>query len=257
MYPTSLVTHSQLTSDPGFLAASVQACNEHRTGILTNCGGDLLGTSRIMTAAESVRLITNIHPPLGFEKLATNAISAHTRADLDATFGPDWPDIELLFYDGDLVGAPPDTRNYVSSLAGLVAPFSRGNVTINSTDTAVNPIISPNWLLDARDQEVAIAGFKRTRDIFQTGVMQPVLAGPEAFPGLTVTKDEDILATVMQSASSIDHAAGTCAMGKSNDSNAVVDSRARVLGVKGLRVVDASTFPLLPPGHPQSTVCKS
>ena len=37
---------------------------------------------------------------------------------------------------------------------------------------------------------------------------------------------------------------------------AVVDSRARVFGVKGVRVVDASAFPFLPPGHPQSTVCE-
>lgn len=38
---------------------------------------------------------------------------------------------------------------------------------------------------------------------------------------------------------------------------AVVDSQARVIGVRGLRVVDASSFALLPPGHPESTVCKS
>ena len=186
-----------------------------------------------------------------------NATSAQTRADLDATFGQDWPDIELLFFDGDLVGTPPDNRNYVSSLAGIVAPFSRGNVTINSTDTAVNPLISPNWLLDPRDQEVAIAGFRRAREIFQTSTIQPILAGPEAFPGLNVTSNKAILETVMQSASSIDHAAGTCAMGMLNNSNAVVDSQARVFGVQGLRVVDASAFPFLPPGHPQSTVCES
>jgi choline dehydrogenase len=35
---------------------------------------------------------------------------------------------------------------------------------------------------------------------------------------------------------------------------AVVDSHARVFGVSGLRVVDASAFPFLPPGHPQSSV---
>lgn len=35
---------------------------------------------------------------------------------------------------------------------------------------------------------------------------------------------------------------------------AVVDAQARVIGVSGLRVVDASAFALLPPGHPQSTV---
>lgn len=50
------------------------------------------------------------------------------------------------------------------------------------------------------------------------------------------------------------HAAGTCKMGTSNDSMAVLDSQARVLGAQNLGVVDASSFPFLPPGHPQSTV---
>lgn len=43
-------------------------------------------------------------------------------------------------------------------------------------------------------------------------------------------------------------------MGKKSDENAVLDSKARVLGVQGLRVVDASSFPVLPAGHPQGTV---
>ena len=45
-------------------------------------------------------------------------------------------------------------------------------------------------------------------------------------------------------------------MGNLTDPMAVVDSKAKVIGVNGLRVVDASSFALLPPGHPQSTVCK-
>lgn len=45
-------------------------------------------------------------------------------------------------------------------------------------------------------------------------------------------------------------------MGKAGDPDAVVDSRGKVFGVHGLRVVDVSAFPLLPPGHTQSTVCK-
>ena len=43
-------------------------------------------------------------------------------------------------------------------------------------------------------------------------------------------------------------------MGKVNDSMAVVDSAARVIGVNRLRVVDASAFAILPPGHPSGTV---
>ena len=45
-------------------------------------------------------------------------------------------------------------------------------------------------------------------------------------------------------------------MGRRSDPMAVVDSKARVIGVQGLRVVDASAFPLLPPGHPQATICR-
>lgn len=45
-------------------------------------------------------------------------------------------------------------------------------------------------------------------------------------------------------------------MGKRSDPNSVIDSRARVIGVQGLRVVDASSFPFLPPGHPSATICK-
>jgi choline dehydrogenase len=45
-------------------------------------------------------------------------------------------------------------------------------------------------------------------------------------------------------------------MGRKNDSMAVIDSQARVIGVHNLRVVDASSFPLLPPGHPASTTRK-
>ncbi|KAL8709488.1 MAG: hypothetical protein Q9220_005730 [cf. Caloplaca sp. 1 TL-2023] len=190
----------------------------------------------------------------GFEKLPKNATSSKTRSELDATFGQDWPDIELLFFDGNLISKSTDSRNYVSSLAGLVAPFSRGNVSINSTDTADNPVVSPNWLLDSRDQEVAIAGFKRARQIFQSSAIQPIINGAEALPGLDVTGDQEILAVIKQSAASIDHAACTCAMGKSTDPAAVIDSHARVIGVKGLRVVDASAFPILPPGHPQGTI---
>ena len=147
-----------------------------------------------------------------------------------------------------------DGRNYASTLAGLVAPFSRGNITIVSNDTVVNPIVNPNWYSDPRDQEVAIAGFKRARAAFNTDAARPVLIGEEAFPGATVTSDAQILDAIMRSGQTVWHAAGTNKMGRAGDPMAVVDSKARVFGVKGLRVVDASAFPFLVPGHPQGTV---
>jgi len=71
-----------------------------------------------------------------------------------------------------------------------------------------------------------------------------------------VQSDEAIWAWIQKDAITIWHAASTCKMGRdlSADPLAVVDSKARVYGVRGLRVVDASAFPFLTPGHPQSGV---
>jgi len=46
-------------------------------------------------------------------------------------------------------------------------------------------------------------------------------------------------------------------MGQLNNTNAVVDTQARVIEVQGLRVVNAAAFPLVPSGHSMVTVCES
>lgn len=103
---------------------------------------------------------------------------------------------------------------------------------------------------------MAVATYKRIREVFQSVAMLSVLAGPEYFPGQRVESDEEILTLIMRTMMTIFHASCTCRMGIRTDRMAVVDHKARVFGVLGLRVVDVSAFPLLPPGHPQSTVCK-
>jgi choline dehydrogenase len=90
-----------------------------------------------------------------------------------------------------------------------------------------------------------------------TTSMKPILIGGEYNPGtLNVSTDAQILNWIQTNLVPAWHASSTCAMGKVQDPNAVVDSSAKVIGVKNVRVVDASAFPFLPPGHPQSTVCK-
>lgn len=236
-YPVNVVTHNSL-SNPKTIGAATGEYNSQRTGILTNAGGDFLA----------------------FEKLPKGSLSAATRDALDETYGHDWPDVEYLeldaYFGDQLLPPPPSTigKNFAALLPGLTAPFSRGNVTIVSNDTSTPPIVSPNWLLDPRDREVLLAAFRRARQVFATRSMQGVVTGTEAFPGENITNDRDIIAAIQRSAQTIWHASATNKMGRDNDSMAVVDSRARVIGVKGLRVVDASAFPFLPPGQPQSMV---
>ncbi|PHH81674.1 hypothetical protein CDD82_207 [Ophiocordyceps australis] len=240
-YPVALQTHSSL-SQPDTLQQQINLYRTSRTGLLTNPGSDFVAWENLPD-----------------DLLAT--LSPATRRDLAANFPPDWPIMHHTFADafygngGDMLTGPPtDGRQYASILPTLVATFSRGSVSINSSDTSVNPVIYSNLLSDPRDQEIAVAAFKRARQIAATRALRSVIAGPEVAPGPSVVSDADILAAVMNTTSPIWHAAGTCKMGKPGDAMAVVDAQANVFGVSRLRVVDASIFPVLVPCHPQATV---
>ncbi|KAE9399059.1 FAD-linked reductase, partial [Gymnopus androsaceus JB14] len=119
------------------------------------------------------------------------------------------------------------------------------------------PLINPNWLDYPADQAVILAGYKRTREIFASTAVLRGLAGPEYYPGTQYQTDEELMNIIRDSSVMLWHASATCKMGALDDPLAVVDTHAQVIGVQKLRVVDASSFPILPPGHPQSTeVCE-
>jgi len=242
-YRVNVITGSSL-ANPAFAAQTAADFNRDQTDILANTGGDFLAWEKI---------------PRSARKSFTN----QTERSL-ATFPADWPEIEYLnvggffgYQNNFVTGGPHDGYNYGSIPIALVAPLSRGNISIFSADMADAPLINPNWLTDPADVAVAIAGYKRVRQLFATKALAPILIGPEYFPGAQVSTDDEILHLIRQSLNTVYHAAATCKMGQTSDPNAVVDSKARVMGVKNLRVVDASAFPLLPPGHPMATVCKA
>lgn len=200
----------------------------------------------------------------GWEKLPSPYRRNLSNASLSAlaTFPSDWPELEWLpvsaylgYQTNRQKEDPRDGYNYATINAGIIAPLSRGNVTISSANMADPPVLDPAWLSDPTDQELAIQSFKRLREIWGVLAQNGITNGDDEYlPGLNVTSDRDILTYIQKSMMTIYHVAGTCKMGTADDTMAVLDSRARVLGVKNLRVVDASSFPFLPPGHPQSTV---
>ncbi|KAI0909796.1 GMC oxidoreductase [Ustulina deusta] len=202
---------------------------------------------------------------LAFEKLpnATRAsLSENTRRVLARDYPEDWPEVEyitLSAYLGDFVfpltADPGDGADYAALSVVLCAPRSRGSVNITSPDTAVHPALDPGFLTDAADIEVAVAGLKRARAFWATRALRGYADPTEAYPGAHVSSDGEIADSIRRSFQTIFHGASTCAMGVDDDPRAVVDTVGRVRGgVSGLRVVDASIFPFLPPGHPQSTI---
>lgn len=241
-YRVKVDTFTRLANQPLYTAAQFVPFSTEQKGPLTNPVCDFLA----------------------WEKVPATLRSGFTQQSLDklARFPADWPEIEYLSAPG-YVGnfsslpftQPTDGYQYATIMAALVAPLSRGTVTVSSTNTDNLPIVDPRWLTDPADQEVAVAAYKRLRQAFASKAMAAVLADPvEFFPGPAVKTDAQILETIRNTLHTVYHASGTCKMGTSEDPTAVVDSAGRVFGTQALRVVDASSFALLPPGHPQSTV---
>ena len=266
-YRVNVQTATSLSYGDNLQRAIEQFKNE-QTGPLSSPGGDYAAYEKVPQDLRSnfspsalqgtPRLMNAYYLLLGGFRLTWNK---HFSLDL-ATFPDDWPELEyfsLPAYVGDFEnppqGAPVDGYQYATIMATSIAPLSRGNISISSASMNDQPLINPNWLTTQTDIEVAIAGFKRLRQIFQTPVMRDGLnIGPEYFPGANVTTDEEILKNIKATFNTMYHASSTCKMGKLDDKLAVVDSKARVYGVRNLRVVDASAFPFLPPGLPMGTV---
>lgn len=147
-----------------------------------------------------------------------------------SAYPADWPDVEYLVLPSSAAPTEPVPGvNYVTLLAMLQAPESRGTVSITSADMFDKPVINPNWLTAQADQEVLIAGFRRGRQIFDA--IQDITIGPEFWPGEDVETDEQILEAIRSNLFSLSHPTSTCRMGTSAEEGAVVDSHGKVFGV--------------------------
>jgi choline dehydrogenase len=148
-------------------------------------------------------------------------------------------------------GQPLDPFPAFTASVCNLAPTSRGTVRIRSNDAAVPPAIAPGYLATDEDRQVAADALRVARRI----VAQPALAphAPEEFrPGSQWQSDAELAQAAGEVASTIFHPVGTTRMGRAEDPLAVVDPQLRVIGVAGLRVVDAGVMPLITRGNTNS-----
>jgi len=115
-----------------------------------------------------------------------------------------------------------------------------------SADPATYPAIEPNYLSAALDQEVVVASLRIGRRIAEQAALAPYI-DHEMMPGPGFDSDEALMGYARMAGSTIYHPVGTCQMG--HGPAAVVDPELRVIGVEGLRVVDASVMPRLVSGN--------
>lgn len=134
----------------------------------------------------------------------------------------------------------------MSFTAQLIGLDSEGALEISSADPDAPLSITPNWLETESDQRAAIDVVRYIRAYASQNALEPYV-GEEIAPGAQYQTDEEILAVVRQIAMCGTHAVRSCRMGR--DEGSVVDERARVRGVHGLRVVDCSIMPGLISGN--------
>jgi choline dehydrogenase len=120
-------------------------------------------------------------------------------------------------------------------------------VHIRSADPLMAPAIQPNALSSAEDIEEVYEGARLLRRISGAQPLAGIIES-ELKPGAQVMSDADVLADFRARAGSVFHSCSTCTMGP-DPRTAVVDHRLKVHGVAGLRVVDASVFPVVTSGN--------
>lgn len=159
--------------------------------------------------------------------------------------GKPHPDVQYHFIPGCVVGQLDflDTHGYQAH-CGTLRPTSRGSVRLSSSDPRDMMLIDPNYLDtedDVIDQRNAL---RLTLEImnqtaFDDFVLRPFSPGQD----FDASDDAGVDAWIRQNSHSGYHLSCTCAMGQ------VVDEQGRVLGVDGLRVVDASIMPSMTSGN--------
>jgi len=124
--------------------------------------------------------------------------------------------------------------------------YTRGRFQLPSLDPTVDPHLEMDLLSDPRDRARMVDGLDRVRELIAHPSMRRIQTGDPVFPA----SDEGILAAVKD----VMHVCSTARMGRADDPEAVVDPECRVIGVEGLRVVDASIMPSVPSANIVLTV---
>ena len=127
-------------------------------------------------------------------------------------------------------------------------PESRGEIRLASPDAGVYPKIHPNYLATQTDCQTIVAGINVARSIARHAPLKHKIS-EEFRPDATLDMDDydGTLEWARNNSTTIYHPTGTCKMGQGSD--AVVDARLRVHGIRGLRVADCSIMPEIVSGN--------
>lgn len=188
----------------------------------------------------------------------STGLEAHHSHDAQIAFVPTGPspkrysNVDMsLYFDDVSKRLAPDAENVVV-VANPVQPYSEGEIVLISNDPDVHPDIRMNYYDDPRDMKVMVSVIRRALDIAARWpgnrklgpvMLPPFLARKHGYETGTELSDALLEDLALHFSLTVYHHTCTCRIGD------VVDPRLRVLGMRGLRVADASIMPNITSGN--------
>ncbi|TAJ32416.1 MAG: GMC oxidoreductase, partial [Reyranella sp.] len=154
---------------------------------------------------------------------------------------------DMIVIAGNLVSLGGGDTSKGRLVVSVYQAFSQGTVRIVATDPKRDPAIEERMLSDERDLVRMRDGVRRLRELGRHESVRAITTRVEY--GSTGCSIEDDLTPrevddwMFDECSDAQHASGTCRMGGHDEKTSVVDPDCRVIGVSGLRVIDASVMP--------------
>ena len=187
-----------------------------------------------------------------FLKKTGPAASTHldTGAFIRSRPGVPHPDIQFHFLPSVVInhGSGLGDCHAFQVHVGPMRQRSRGSVKLNSRDPEEFPIIDANYLGHEEDIIDFRYNVRLAREILSQKAFDE-FRDAEIQPGIDVTSDTQIDDFIRNKGDSAYHPSCTAKMGLPDDPMTVVDADCRVLGIDGLRVVDASAMPSVVSGN--------
>ena len=128
-------------------------------------------------------------------------------------------------------------------MLALLLPISAGELVLASTDPAVQPVLTYNYLAEPFDRQRLRDGVRLCLDLAQADDLAPFIGERLAPTDADLVSDDALDRWLMREAITFSHIAGTCKMGPASDPMSVVNQYGNVHGIEGLRIVDASIMP--------------
>lgn len=132
----------------------------------------------------------------------------------------------------------------------LLHPKSRGCINLASADPKEAPVICANYLSDPQGHDIKTMReiLKSAERLVQQGPLSEILcSGADHSPDMEKQfkpgSDDYYEEFARRYGTTLYHPVATCSIGK------VVDAELRVIGLQGLRVVDAAVMPEIPSGN--------